>query len=163
MSLYPVAGCKIYIGGVHADQSADFTAADFTSETWTLIDGWSQMGPTGDTSQLITTPLINRNRDTKQKGTRNAGSMQNVFAVLPSDPGQIALLAAEKARANYAFKVELNDKPATGIAPAAGQRLFIGLVMGAQETGGEANTIRNLTSTIEINSNIVSVAATTGG
>ena len=114
MSLYPVAGCKIYIGGVLADKNADFTAADFSSQTWTEIDGWEQMGAYGDTAQVITTSLINRGRDIKQKGTRNAGQMQNVFSVIADDDGQIALIAAEKTSNNYAFKIELNDAPSGG-------------------------------------------------
>lgn len=162
MSLYPVAGCKLYIGGVLSDKVADFTASDFSSQTWKLIDGWEQMGAIGDTAQLITTPLINRGRDIKQKGSRNAGSMANVFGIVATDEGQLALIAAEKTSDNYAFKIEMNDKPGSGEAPAASQRLFIGLVTSAQEAGGEANTIRKLNATIEINSNIVAVAATTG-
>jgi hypothetical protein len=50
MSLYPVAGCKIFIGGVLSDKNADFVASDFTSQTWTEIDGWEQMGAIGDTA-----------------------------------------------------------------------------------------------------------------
>lgn len=162
MALYPVAGCKIFIGAAINDQKDDFDADDFTSQTWIEIDGFAQMGGIGDTAQLITTPLINRNRDTKQKGTKNAGSMACVFASIPDDPGQIALIAAEQSNSNYAFKIELNDKPATGTAPKPSIRYFIGLVMGAAEAGGDANTVRNLESTIEINSNIVRVAATSG-
>lgn len=161
MSLYPVAGCKIYIGGVLSDKATDFTASDFSGVTWTVIDGWEQMGSMGDTAQVITTSLINRGRDIKQKGTRNAGSMENVFAIVPADAGQIALIAAEKTSNNYAFKVELNDAP-VGDDPTPSQRLFVGLVTSAQEAGGEANTVQKLNATIEINSNIVPVAATTG-
>lgn len=163
MSLYPVAGCRIYIGGVLADKATDFVAADFTSQTWVEVDGWSQMGQIGDAGALITTPLINRGRDVKQKGTANAGSMQNVFAIVPGDAGQTALraAAAPSNKSNYAFKIELNDKP-DGVGATASQRLFVGLVMGAQETGGAANTVRNLEATIEINSNVVPVAADDG-
>jgi hypothetical protein len=162
MSLYPVAGCKIYIGGVLSDKSTDFTESDFASQSWTQIDGWTQMGSAGDTAQVITTSLINRNRDVKQKGTRNAGSMENVFTIIPTDAGQVALIAAEKTSNNYAFKVELNDTPASGSAPTPSQRLFIGLVTSVAEAGGEANTMQMLNATIEINSNIVHVAADTG-
>ncbi len=154
--LYPVAGCKIFIGGVLATKAVDFVAADFTSQTWVAIDGWSQMGAIGDSAALITSSIISRGRDLKQKGTRNAGSMQNVFAQIDSDPGQIALIAAEKSPSNYAFKIEFNDAPVGG---TPSQRLFVGLVTTAQEAGGAANTVRNLNSTVEINSNIVSVAA----
>lgn len=150
MALYPVAGSKLFIGGVLSDKAADFVAADFASQTWTEIDGWSTMGSSGDTAALITTSLINRGRDIKQKGTKNAGQMQNTFAVIEDDPGQVALIAAAETDENYAFKIELSS---------GGERMFIGLVMSAQEAGGEANSIQNLTSTIEINSNVVKVAA----
>jgi hypothetical protein len=151
MALYPGAGSRLFIGGVLADKSTDFVAADFTAaEPWVEIDGWSTMGSSGDTAALITTPLINRGRDVKQKGTKNAGSMQNTFAIIETDPGQIALIAAADTNDNYAFRIELSS---------GGERLFIGLVMSTQESGGEANTIANLAATIEINSNVVKVPA----
>lgn len=239
MSLFPVAGCKIYIGGALSDKASDFVASDFSAEVWTEIDGWEQMGSAGDTAQVISTDLINRNRTVKQKGTRNAGQMQNVFAVLTDDAGQIALIAAEKTSLNYAFRIKLNDAPAarsftatisnaspgvvtkvahglvantpvtlsttgalpTGLSPATtyyvktvldadtftlsatpggsainttgagsgthtvttvptpSERMFVALVMTAQEAGGGANTIQKLNATLEINSNIVPVAA----
>lgn len=156
--LYPVAGCKIYIGGIKATQSTDFVEADFSGESWTEIDGWNSMGAFGDTAQVITTSLINRNRDIKQKGTANAGAMENTFAITPSDPGQVALTAAAAAanKNNYAFRVDFND--ADGGAPS--KAYFVALVMSSNEAGGEANTVRNLNVTLEINSNIVRVAAT---
>ncbi len=40
-TLFPVAGCSIYIGGQLSDKSTDFIASDFATQTWTLIDGWS--------------------------------------------------------------------------------------------------------------------------
>ena len=115
----------------------------------------------GDKAALITTPIINRGRDTKQKGTRNAGSMQNVFAKIDDDAGQIAVIAAEGTSSNYAFKIVFDDaatSPASPV-PVGSQRLFVGLVTTAQEAGGAANTVQNLNVTIEINSNIVHVAA----
>lgn len=159
--LYPVAGSKIFIGGVKATQAADFAASDFASQTWTEIDGWSQMGAIGDSAQTITASLINRGRDVKQKGTRNAGSMQNVFAKIAADTGQAALLAAEKTSSNYAFKIEFDDAATSPASPTPqpSKVYFVGLVTSAQEAGGAANTVQNLNSTIEINSNIVPVAA----
>lgn len=154
--LYPVAGTKIYIGGVLASKASDFVEADFSSQSWVEIDGFSQMGAFGDTAALISTPLINRGRDTKQKGTFNAGQMQNVFAKLDEDPGQIALLAASRNRNNYAFRLVFDDAPPDG---TPSERLFVALVMNAEEQGGDANTILNLAATLEINSNIVRIAA----
>ncbi|HWV44131.1 hypothetical protein [Pseudorhodoplanes sp.] len=158
--LYPVAGCRFYIGNAPmATQATDFVAADFNSVTWIEVDGWSQAGALGDAGALITTALINRGRDYKQKGTANAGSMQNVFGIIPGDAGQAALLAAGDAsnKNNYPFKVLLNDP--TGSPATASKRLFVGLVTSAQEAMGEANTIQNLNATVEINSNIVRIAA----
>lgn len=158
MALYPAAGCHFYIGGVLSDKATDFVVGDFSSQTWVEVDGYSQMGDGGDTAALITTPLINRNRDTKQKGTANGGSRQDNFVVLATDPGQIAMIAASAPtnRNNYAFRVDFND--AVGGAPS--KRYFIGLVMSAVEGGGDANTVRKLNTTIEVNSNLVRVAAT---
>jgi hypothetical protein len=156
-NLYPVAGCRIYIGSPIEIGNVDLIADDFEGETWTEIDGFSTMGAFGDSAAEITTSLINRSRDITQKGTFNAGSMECTFAVMPNDPGQIALIAARSSRANYAFRIVLNDEPAGGGTP--GERLFAGLVMSATEQGGEANTIRNLSATIKINTNIVTIPA----
>lgn len=156
--LYPVAGCRIYIGGVVQSQAADFVEGDFSGQSWIEIDGWETMGVAGDASALITVPLINRSRDVKLKGTANAGQMQNNFASLPDDPGQIALLAAAQPsnKDNYAFRVDLSDVPPPG---TPSKRFFIGLVMAGQEQGGGANTAQLMSATVEINSNIVRVPA----
>jgi hypothetical protein len=240
--LYPVAGCRIYLGLSAALKTTDFVLADFpavTDVSWLEIDGWTQMGAFGDTGALITTALINRGRDVKQKGTANAGSMANVFAAVPGDAGQARLKQASKPsnKKNYQVRIDLNDAPETesvvtisiatpgvvswaanglangnkvvlqttgalptGLSPgveyyvvavAAGtfqlaltpggaaiattgtqsgvhtavatknptRVYFMALAMNAQQQGGEANTIRNINTTLEINSNIVESAA----
>lgn len=162
--LYPVAGKRFYIGGVMATKKTDFVAADFAGQSWIEIDGWETHGSIGDAGALITTALINRGRDVKQKGTANGGSMQNNFAILTEDLGQIALIAAAQPanKNNYAFKIEGNDAPASGSDPTPSMRMFVGLAMNASEQGGNANTAQMLQSTVEVNSNIVKVAATAG-
>lgn len=159
MALFSTAGMKLYIGVAKAEQTADFVASDFTTgAAWVLIDGWSQVGSYGDAAQTITTSLVNRGRDIKQKGTSNAGTMENVFAWIPDDAGQIALKAAASPanKSNYAFKVEHSDT-AGNTTPTIDY--FIGLVTTFQFAGGDANTIRNINATVEINSNIVAVDA----
>ena len=155
--LFPVAGARFYIGGATATQSTDFAAADFSGETWVEVDGWETAGAKGDTAEVITTQLINRGRDVKQKGTRNAGSMQNMFASIPGDAGQEDMLEAEQSTNNYAFRVVYNDIPSGGSTGTT--HYFVGLVMSWADQGGGANTTRMREATIEINSNIVEVAA----
>lgn len=160
--LYPVAGAKIYIGNTTVEtKAAAFTSSDFSGQTWTEIDGWETCGAFGDSAALITTQLINRNRDLKQKGTRNAGSMQNMFAIIRDDAGQIALRAAEAASENYAFKIEWDDAP-SGSAPTPTTHLFIALVQSAAEQAGGPNNVQKLAATLELNCKPVVVAAATG-
>lgn len=151
MALYNVvAGSHFYIGGVMADQAADFVEADFAAQSWVEVDGWQQMGDLGENPTIITTALINRNRDKAMKGTRQVVTMENRFTIIDDDAGQLACIAAEGLNSDYAFRV---------VFPSGAERLFIGLVGTAQETGGEANTIRYLAVTVHRNSNIVKVAA----
>ena len=156
--LHPVAGAKIYIGSAAVStKAADFVASDFSSATWVEIDGWETMGAIGDAAQEIKTSLINRKRELKIKGTRDGGTMTNQFAIIPADTGQLALIAAEKAVENYPFKILYDDMPTSGTSGSI--HYFLGMVMTASETGGNANTTRMLQSAIAINSNIVAVAA----
>lgn len=236
--LYPVAGSHYYMGtAAMSVPNEDLDLTDFASVSWIEVDGWQSMGAIGDSANLISTDLINRARTVKQKGTRNAGSMQNNFAVIAADPGQVALIAAANGNSNWPFKIVFDDDPppnahtatvtiaspgvftwadhgfevgnrvvfsTTGALPtgltagttyfvktvpdedtftvsttsggsavnttggqsgvhtatsvAGGtEKYFLGLVMGAQESGGGANTTRLLQATTEINSNVVTV------
>lgn len=111
--LYPVAGAKIYMGPAvtTVPDDADINEALFSSTVFTEIKGWQTMGAIGDAAALITESIISSGRDWKGKGTRNAGSMQNNFVILPEDLGQIALIAAEKTDYNYPFKLAFDDAP----------------------------------------------------
>ncbi|RVP32284.1 hypothetical protein CN082_04560 [Sinorhizobium meliloti] len=111
--LYPVAGAKIYIGPAvnNVPDDADINEALLSSVAFTEIKGWQTMGAIGDAAALITEAVISSGRDLKAKGTRNAGSMQNNFIILPDDVGQIALIEAEATPYNYPFKLLFNDAP----------------------------------------------------
>lgn len=111
--LYPVAGAKIFLGAAvsNVPDDADINEALFSSVVFTEIKGWQTMGAIGDAAALITESIISSGRDWKGKGTRNAGSMQNNFVILPEDDGQIALIAAEKTDYNYPFKLAFDDAP----------------------------------------------------
>lgn len=155
--LFPVSGARFYIGGATATQSSNFVASDFSGETWVEVDGWETAGVVGDTAEVIVTQLINRGRDVKQKGTRNAGSMENTFAIAPGDAGQTAMFNAEGSPLNYAFRIVFDDIPDGGATGTT--QYFVGIVTSWQDANGGANTVRMKTGTVEINSNIVEVAA----
>jgi hypothetical protein len=153
--LLVVAGAKFYIGATHVTQTTDFVAADLSGDVYTLVDGWKTMGKYGDSSALITTDIINRGRTTKQKGTTNAGNMQNVFAEVNGDAGQAMMRTAQTSKNNYSFKIVYDDS----LGVNGTTEYFIGLVMNWAGAGGDANTDRDMEATIEINSNIVRVDA----
>ncbi len=112
-SLYPVAGSKFYIGPAvtSVPDDADIDATDFASVPWTEIKGWQTMGSVGDSATLISEDIINSGRTLKAKGTKNAGSMQNNFIILPDDAGQLALIAASQSAYNYPFRIVFDDAP----------------------------------------------------
>lgn len=157
---FATMGAQLHIGAAKAFNGEDFVPTDFTtgSPTWTEVGGLINLGQMGDTAQLITTALINEARDRKQKGTRNAGSMQVVCSIDYEDAGQLALIAAEKTSLTYAFRITLNDAPAGG---TPSYRYFVALVMSVQEQFDEANSVMRLNATLEIDSNIAKTPAAT--
>ena len=157
--LFATAGSKVEIGGKLAFNGVDLTSSSFTSQTWTEITGCTDIGRIGDSAQLITSDHVGAARTRKLKGTRNAGSMALVCDLDYADAGQLALIAAEKSKDTYAFRVTFNDAPATGSSPKPSQRLFVAMVMEAAEQLGGANNVMQLNATLEIDSNIVRVAA----
>lgn len=179
MQLYPVAGAKIYIGQAVASvpDDEDMTAALFASSVFTEIKGWQTMGAIGDSKTLITESAIGQSRDMKAAGTSNSGSMQNQFLILPDDPGQLALIAAENTRFNYEFKIVHDDAPpaktsvvtmtiaAPGVISWPSHTLAVGdrvkfSTTGALPTGITADTTYYVVS---VASGTFSVSATPGG
>lgn len=154
--LFATAGTKLHIGAAKAFEGTDFTETDFSVGTWVEVGGTTNLGSAGDTAELITSNQINVARTRKMKGTKNAGSMQVVCDLDYSDEGQLALIAAEKTQHSYAFRLTFNDAPADG-TPSI--RYFVAMVMSSAEQLDEANSVMKLNSTLEIDSNIVRVAA----
>ncbi|MBN9347562.1 MAG: hypothetical protein J0I48_15430 [Devosia sp.] len=160
MSLIPTNGAKIYIGEAKAFTGTDFVASDFTSGSpvWTEIKGSTNLGAIGGTKALITSEVIDSKYTRKAVGTRNSGGMQVVFDRNPADAGQIALIAANNANPalSHAFRIEFNDAPEGG-TPST--RYFVAFVMSAEEQLNSANNQIALNSTLEIDGNVVPVAA----
>lgn len=107
MALQAVNGSKIFIGTKVAPKGV-VTLADFTAQEteWTEIKGWTQSGSLGDTQSLINQAFIDEARERQIKGTIIGGSMENTFAPLQNDPGQIKFKSAIASCSPSAFKVE---------------------------------------------------------
>ncbi|KQZ50732.1 hypothetical protein ASD54_11025 [Rhizobium sp. Root149] len=158
MTVFSTAGSKLFIGGSIDQKTGDFVANDFTSQVWTEITPIESLGTIGDSAQAITMSVIGNSRLLKAKGTKDAGDMQIVAGVDYADAGQIALLAAAKSQHNFAFKIQFNDAP-EGADSTPSSRMFIALVMSANEELAAADNFMKLNATLAINSNIVRVNA----
>lgn len=156
MSIFVTAGSRLYIGGVRAQQSQDFVAADFSGESWTEIIWVENIGQFGDESAEVTFDAIGEGRTIKLKGTRNAGNLALVVGADYSDAGQAALRAAEATPDDYTFRIDFDDAPVGG---TPSQRFFIAKVMSARETLDSANNVIKLNASLGINSNVVRVDA----
>ena len=156
MTIYATNGARLYIGGQLPFKQADFVEADFTPQTWVEIGETEALGTVGDTSAEITFDGIASNRTRRLKGTRNAGAMEVVCGIDYEDPGQIALIAAEKTIHDYAFRIVMNDAPAGG---TPSERLFVAKVGSAAEALETANNVMKLNATLWVNSNVVHVDA----
>ncbi|TDK38603.1 hypothetical protein E2F50_00105 [Rhizobium deserti] len=159
MPVFATAGSKVFIGTAMDDSNEDLVAADFADQIWTEIDYVESIGTFGDAANAIETSFIGRGRVLKAKGVRNAGNLELVAGLDLTDAGQLAVLAAEKTKANYAFKIEFADAPAIGASPKNSTRMFVGLMMTATEQLDGADNIMKLNASIGINSNIVRTQA----
>lgn len=179
MTIYAANGAKLYIGGPLASKSTDFVLADYAAQTslWTEIGETEGLGSLGDTSAEITFQGISANRDRRLKGTRNAGTMEVVCALDYADAGQVDLLAAEKARGEYAFKLVLADAPAPvsstvtitiaspGVVSWAAHTLVNGMAVRFSTTGALPTGLTAGTTYYVVNAaaGTFQVAATVGG
>lgn len=103
--LTAVAGSKFFIGRRVAPKG-EVTLSDFNGATWTEVGGWTQAGSLGDTTEIITQAFINERRVRQIKGTVSGGTMENIFAPDPNDPGQIQFREAIESCNPYEFKIE---------------------------------------------------------
>jgi hypothetical protein len=107
MALQAVNGSKIYIG-TRVAPKGEVLLSDFSGQEshWVEIKGWTQSGSLGDTQELISQAFIDSARVRQIKGTRVGGAMENTFAPIADDPGQLRFKAAIDDCSPYAFKVE---------------------------------------------------------
>lgn len=109
MALQAIAGSKIYIGTkVALPSDLTVSLSDFAAQEseWLEINGWTNAGSLGDARTPISQDFIGSLRTVTIAGTADSAAMDNVFAPLPNDPGQVRLRQAVEGCGNYAFKIE---------------------------------------------------------
>lgn len=99
------AGSTLEIGTTKAATSE----MDFSTDTYTMVNGLNNMGELGSAGNVVTFPLVSEDFVKKSKGTRNAGDPAIVCERLPNDPGQIALRLAEETKYYYNFRLTIAD------------------------------------------------------
>ncbi|SFB82361.1 hypothetical protein [Tropicimonas isoalkanivorans] len=158
MSVYSAKDTLIFISTTSQDtEPANEAAYEALSYTEIGANGEVEsIGRFGDTSNEVTFAGLKDGRITRAKGTRDAGTLDLVMAINYADPGQVALVAAEKTDFNYAFKIQFNDAPDGG-TPSV--RYFIGMVGSAAEEAEGVDAILKFHSSIWINSPVTRVDA----
>lgn len=155
MPLQAVAGSKFFIGTAPMNPASSLNAASFAGVTWVEVKAWNTAGPLGEESSAITYDLIGDDIQQTVAGTETPPAIDQTFGLDYGDPGQVAIVAARKSKANYPFKVTFGDGTTTPTT-----RLFVGIVLTAREEMGQSNAVKQLVTSIRRNSNLVRVAAT---
>lgn len=141
MAASTTTGWKLFIGPVRAT-TVD-TEAKFAALTpYVEIGEVNNLSEIGDESASVAVSSIGAARNRTLKGARTAAVQNLVVNRDPLDPGQIALLAAEKTKFEYAFKLVAADAPDEDYADSV--FYYSALVMSnrTQLNGNDAVTMR---------------------
>lgn len=138
---------------ISAGSPATQDAAGYTPLTYTEIGGIEKIGTIGATFNKVEFQPLKGPKQ-KHKGSPDYGSLQPSLAHDEADAGQTLLRTAadDETSKLYACMV---------VYPTGAKRYFQGRVFGYPETTDGADTILMAAPTIEINTKIVKVAATT--
>lgn len=105
--IYTMANTKIFISESPVQAKLEVTPEDFQGVNWIEIKGLFNVGELGAEQAVNEFELISSDWMLKSKGTRNGGTMTNVFIPLHLDPGQVKFREAiEDGCRPYAFRVE---------------------------------------------------------
>lgn len=157
MAVSPTSGARFYIGPVAntdtikamSDEAALTYFETISTGDWTEVEEVESFGELGDASAVVTFASVSDSRMRKFKTTRDAGTMAIVVGVDELDDGQIALIAAEKTKFNYAFKVAYADAREESYSPTTDY--FAGTVISRAKNIGGAADITKRTFNIGVN------------
>lgn len=153
-----VLGTRLFITSAAIATTID-TEREFTAQSWVEVGLVSQLGDFGRVFDPVTFTQVYDGRTYKLKGAYNEGQFPVQMGQDLSDAGQLALkTAADSAtQDNYGFRLEFNDAPSSIGGPS--MAFFRGLPMSYRTTTGSANSVLMANGTVEINSPIITVAA----
>lgn len=117
-----------------------------------LIGEVTDLGEFGRQYNLVTHNPLGDRRTVKRKGSYNDGSVTMALGRVPADTGQAVLVTAVDDDASYSFEVTLQDGTIF---------YFTGQVMSYTANVGSVDQITSGSVTIEIDNDIIEVAATT--
>lgn len=135
------------------------TATAYAADTWVNIGNIQDMGEAGSEAEIVVGKFVDQTYARKLKGSRDNGTIELVVARDSSDPGYLALMAAEKTSFGYNFQIELNDKPATGASPKNSKFYFNALIASAKNGFGGADDITTTTFSLAVSGEIIETPA----
>jgi hypothetical protein len=150
MSVTTATGWKLYIS---APSPATDTLSEYEALTWTEVKEIENLGDFGDESSAVTFASLSDARVRKLKGARDAGTMAIVVGRDPLDPGQQAMIAAEKTNFEYPFKIVAADNPSASYTPTT--FYFKGLVMSQRNAAGANDNVVRTTFNVGINTPLI--------
>lgn len=149
---FTASGSTFEIGSMRPDWHArQVAASDFDAEVWTPVAGLSSLGriagewqiqevsfPEGSAPDQPQIPTID-------KVARPALAMQIIAGIVDGDAGQDMMLQAEASVDAFSFRLS---------TPDGSQRRFIALVVSADQTFDEANSVLSWSFSLRLQSNI---------
>jgi hypothetical protein len=124
---------KLYICAT-AQTGLPLNQAAFEALTWVQIKKVGSVTDVGGDTNPVSYPVLDEPTQ-KGKGEQNGGDWTVEYARVFDDAGQVALRAAAKVDADYAFKLVYDDKPSSSYA--TGTTIYnCGRVYGPRRPGG---------------------------
>ncbi len=163
MAIHKSAGARLFIGPVVDTDAIEAMSEAAAITFWeAIIEGdWEEVeevesvGEVGDNTEVATFASLSKRRVRKLKTVRDAGTMQVIVGRDALDPGQMALIAAEKTDFNYAFKIEYAD--ARTEAHSDSVEYFGGMVLSRPTNIASARDVTKRTFNVGVNTAIYAV------
>jgi hypothetical protein len=157
MALSDGIGAKIFIGPATTVEAGSGLVA---LTPFVEIGQCEAIPEFGDSAATITFNSLSDGRVRKRKGVRDAGDITVTFANDPANAGQIAMIAAEKTKFRFAFKVVAADEPDEDGTPST--YYFAALVNSNKINMGQSNAVNKRSFSLLIDTDVHEVPAEEG-